>query len=281
MLKKTFSDNDSINLAMFFDDKYFKSALVTLLSVLNQTSKNIYLYTSLEWINENNKSKLFSLDSRLKVCSIDGLYNLVNSIYTPYFSSFPPITLSRLFLPFFLPNLGILIYADSDIVFKGDISLLLEYDFNNNAMMARGADDKSYFNSGLIVYNMSLINRIYVLQDMLKCLKSVNFTMNYPDQDIMNLFFKGHIGIIPDDWEFKAWNRIKRYEIPSTSKSVHYIGRFKPFDWHWISYNAAKDFWFYGKQVYGRFFYCSYCIKSTFFRIYVVIRRLLCKPFDL
>ena len=163
----------------------------------------------------------------------------MSSCTVPDFSvlgKYTKATYFRLMIPEFLAEYDRAIYLDSDIVVLGDVAEL--YDAHKEELAAAVPDlemqgmlkDKSYlmpfcqmyngyeylekycgmelsqimnyFNAGVLVLNLSKMRRYKITQACLELLNTKPFA--YVDQDILNLAFRGHVQLLPYEWNFVA-----------------------------------------------------------------------------
>jgi lipopolysaccharide biosynthesis glycosyltransferase len=153
-------------------------------------------------------------------------------------NSWPELTLGR-FGPAAMLRLGMhnwlpascqkVIYLDCDLVVLDDIENVLSFDMKGAPVAGvanlqgtqqsrMGLDYKHYFNSGVLVVDLAGWEARNVLDQVEDILKQYNYTLNYPDQDALNLIFQ--------DWYRlpMRWN-MQPYAYPAVEKKVaHYSG---------------------------------------------------------
>ena len=170
--------NSIINIALTINNKYSKQASVTIVSLLNNLSKdsfaNIFIISN--DINKKNKDKLLDLEKNNN-CSLnfikvdDSLNNLFIGVKTHGYISLN--TYHRLILDQILPSdVNKIIYIDSDTLIFSDIKELYNTDISSfylGAVLDIGAKkqlkkskqniDLFYFNAGVLLLNINKIRK--------------------------------------------------------------------------------------------------------------------------
>jgi lipopolysaccharide biosynthesis glycosyltransferase len=167
------------------------------------------------------------------------------------FGKFSPAAAYRLMIPQLLQHLNLVIYLDADIIFNQvdivDLVTAIEKDpeqrpiaavhdslFTSNASQKRelqhiGVPAQEYVNSGVLG-----IRPPRITQDLLDELQ--RFVIAYPravhhDQDLINVFFRGQIWLLPERFNFQVNLSLGRcFEDLGTysNKVLHYSGKTKP-----------------------------------------------------
>lgn len=141
---------------------------------------------------------------------------------------FGPAAMLRLGMHNWLPpNCQKVIYLDCDLVVLDDIANLLSFDMQGAPIACvanlQGTDQsrmglgyQHYFNSGVLLVDLERWKARNVLDQVERILKQHDYTLNYPDQDALNLIFQ--------DWYRlpMRWN-MQPYAYPAVEKKVaHY-----------------------------------------------------------
>ena len=188
-------------------------------------------------------------------------------------------TFYRLFIPEIFKNYKKIVFLDSDLVVKSDISELFEksndefvinatrdadYEsqYYSSKMIKEYTDSvlkidniKDYFQAGVIVFNIELFNLKYNLTDLLDYASSREFI--YVDQDVLNTFLVKNINYIDLSWNVMSdcagirKNNIQLFASSDTYTNymearkkpniIHYAGFAKP--WDRPEDDFAMDFW--------------------------------------
>ncbi len=159
------------------------------------------------------------------------------------------------------------LYLDSDILVKNDISCFWNIDLENKiAIVIEDAHGKKqldrvhveqYFNAGVMFVNLNEWNK-YCLSEL--CIqKSIEKVWRFLDQDVLNIILNKKIICLPKEYNFQySLSRLidnsdkpNAEKLPDEVRIVHFIGASKP--WHsWTQcfsaveqYNQIKEksFW--------------------------------------
>lgn len=147
-------------------------------------------------------------------------------------------SLYRLKLCDILPhNVDKIIYLDSDIIVNLDIRELWDYNLNG-ALIAAHRDlpqnplpvrenimpQEHYFNSGVIVFNISAIR--HELDMYQQCINFIdkNLTSEFPDQDALNVVFYNKVEYLPDKFNSFTVRFRNNYISPDRENIFHFAG---------------------------------------------------------
>lgn len=165
----------------------------------------------------------------------------------------------RIFAAEYLPeSVDRVLYLDSDIIVKGDISGLYDIPFEDNFFVAttnvhspflkwflrvkNGADRGTvYVNTGVLLMNLEKLRREQSREEVLGYIARRKFFLTLPDQDVISTLY-GHKIKIEDGYVYnlnerkiRGWNRRHRGDgkigkdwVDKRAKIIHYIGRNKP-----------------------------------------------------
>lgn len=245
------------------DHNYVMPAGVTITSLLisaPEINYDIYILASPD-VNEEDKAMLkeqvalVSPASRISFIEMgdkfEGGYEIREISTACYY---------RLMIPWLIPNVDKIIYADVDIIFKTSLKELFEIDLKENYVAGSypntsdgwkamqkyfekiGADYKAYINSGLLVIN-SKLQREQNLESRYNELAKNNYL--YQDQDIINIVCKGRIAHFN-----RRFNLMPKYYGNDNKQSdcvIHYVGD-KP--WKTFSYAWAEWWEVYKKSIF-------------------------------
>ena len=165
----------------------------------------------------------------------------------------------RLFIPDLFPQYKKALYMDCDTVALTDVAELYETDIGENLVGAvadqavaevpafrvyvKNALDieyERYFNSGVIVMNLSKLREIGFYEKFCSILRSYPFIIA-PDQDVLNLICKDKVYYFPTEWNSMPIGKKKR-----EAKLVHYNLTMKP--WHYKNILYGEYFWESAKE---------------------------------
>lgn len=163
----------------------------------------------------------------------------------------------RIFAAEYLPeSLDRVLYLDSDIIVKGDISDLYESEFGNELFIAttnvnsrflkwfirvkNGAPKKNvYANTGVLLMNLSLLRKEQDTKEVLAYIARRKRFLTLPDQDVISTLYGDRIGLVESkiynmsERAINGYNRRHREKIgekwvEENVKIIHYLSRNKP-----------------------------------------------------
>lgn len=276
--------NDAVAVVFSFNNdfcKYFAAALRSLVTCSNPdkfydiivfcsdiSKQNKYLLSCI--LKENFNIRFFDVKSYLG--SYLGEYNLCG------FKCWSVDMYYRLLIPIIMREYEKVLYLDSDVIVKNDVSFLFDKDFEDCEILAsrdvfslladissfsemkdyilntlKIDNYKDYFNSGVILFNISKIDKENYLE-RLKVAFALEKTY-YPDQDILNFIFKKRVKFIPLNWNMqyhiplyydKYFDKFNENEFDNYNKAfenpliIHYTSPQKP--WKKPSLPLAYEF---------------------------------------
>ena len=197
--------------------------------------------------------KLLSEGSKISFVEMDKYYNDVYEV-----RGISKATYYRLMIPWLIPDVDKIIYADVDIIFKTSLREIYDMDLEGKYLAGAitrtaeewrkykkyfdkiGADYSQYFNAGILVIN-SKLQRECNLDKEYEQLTEKKFL--YQDQDILNITSKGKSAFFD-----KRYNLLPALyateEKYSGNVVIHYAGE-KP----WVTFTYAWAEWW---DVYNR-----------------------------
>lgn len=170
------------------DDNYVLPLSVAIKSLKEKSKKNCIIYVFFENLTEENKGKIFAFsDEKTEIrliCLKEYIKN--RSLYTKEY--FTIAMYFRFFIPEILSEYEKVLYLDCDILVKKDFSFLYDLDIQGKLIAGvhdEGVEEKSYINSGVLLFDVKKCNEFYFTE---KCLKYVeeHTKLNCPDQDAIN-----------------------------------------------------------------------------------------------
>ena len=192
-------------------------------------------------------------DEMLKNCPIDVSTHFTVAIY------------GRIFLPEILPE-GIekVLYVDSDIIIRHDISELWNTDMEgkavacvedmwsekqNNYDRLQYDREYSYFNSGVLLLNLAYWRAHHVARQTYEYIRNYPERLLFPDQDALNAVLHDKKLFLPFTWNmqdgfYRRERHIRKEAWPEIDAAlgdpavVHYTGGKKP--WHFKCVHPLK-----------------------------------------
>lgn len=234
-------------------------------------------------ITDTHKQKLEDLVNSFgnEVVFIDVDSELISSFPIKPTDYLSLATYLRLFIPQTLPSsVNKALYADSDIVFNGNISDLYNINIqhyslaaiedvpNHNPLRLGYDESESYFNAGLVLLNIDYLRTIDFTNKALDYIRNNYQKIVLHDQDVMNALLHGTILFVDVKWNmldcfFKKNPLVPiRYEKElhislESPKVIHYSGPLKPWH-HGCSHPLKNQYFKYLKRIPWGKRACSY-----------------------
>ena len=244
-------------------DTYNRHASVTMISILENTNSAVCFHLLYDKRNSDTNPALADKNMQ-RYLEIGTKYNadiLFHHVEVPrsalqnkLIQIYTPGSLLRFFIPELIPDAKKVIYLDTDIVVTLDIQELWDVDVNgadvaavvhsDRGMAARydrkiGINPKIQFNSGVMIFNVSQIQKKYNLSDTAFQMMADNPTYQLPDQNVLNLLFQKTLCPLPQKYNC---NPRSLPNVAPGGAVIHFAGRLKP----WHAYDgAAKYYWHY------------------------------------
>ena len=182
-------------------------------------------------------------------------------------------TYYRLLIPVLFPQFDKVIYADIDMIFQRDLYALYETACSNNELVAAvldlsidgkyyfkselpyriGKSEKSYFNAGFLVMNLSQMRKENTVEEFLRQTENSHAEN---DQDVLNIVCKDRTQWLDNSYNFQT-NHFSNYMWKEQTRTLsfsrlfsiatlHYTGPYKP--WNSTECVAYDTWWHYYKQ---------------------------------
>ena len=175
---------------------------------------------------------------------------------TPILERLPEESFYRLLAFLYLPDsVEKCLYLDPDIYILKSLLPLYNTDMGNAYVAAAGhmhgmanvinkarlgcTEQKRYFNSGVMLMNLSAIRQSFTLDSVLECLENNAQRLILGDQDMANILFGKKTIFIDeciynlDERTFRHYNKKKLLDLETVKQKtaiVHYNGKFKPWN---------------------------------------------------
>lgn len=193
-----------INIILCTDDFYVIPCGITMFSICyNNSHHNICFHILADKVKENKKNEL---ENMIKSFGQSVYFYKVDETLlgdVPVDNRFRKSIYYRLLMADILPdNINKILYLDSDVIVRGDIQEIWEYDISDvelGAVLDQSCDDirnynrtglppySGYYNSGVLLINLDAWRKHNTGR---KCINYVNINANtviYPDQDALNV----------------------------------------------------------------------------------------------
>lgn len=247
----TQNKQEKMHIVFITDDNYVKPTLVAITSLLKNSNKNREYIIHLICKNISPESKKLFLQCQLNNVEID-IIKVNPKDNEKLKQSHNPVSLAALLkfdIATILNNIDKALYLDGDIVIRDDLTKLYDIDIREYycAAIPDGPRKKAigggkkhsfsvattYFNSGVMLLNLKELRKNDIPRILLDYrLNGYNYFM---DQDAFNQVFKGHVKLIPYNfntmlhiimptWEMNSMEIIsKYYNMPRYNSYEQYI----------------------------------------------------------
>ena len=257
-----------MNIFFCVNNAYAEQLLVTIISILenNNMERNIVFHVLSSDFSDKNKTifkdtlKKYQ-NFKIKYINIDikhfDNFDLKNNI--KYISV---ETYYRYIIADIAPNLNKALYLDADLVVNGNLNELYDIDLENN--YCAGVKDKfieetdykntlglspneTYINAGVLLLNLSRMRKDNVSEKLLSNTNKLAEQIEYQDQDIINITFRGQIKEVDSRYNFTGSNVIREKSKIKEAIIIHYTGPIKP--WNENCKHKLRNLW---KNYYNR-----------------------------
>lgn len=175
---------------------------------------------------------------------------------TPVLERLPEESFYRLLAFRYLPeNVEKCLYLDPDIYIRKSLLPLYDIELGDFYLAAAGhmhgfgnafnkarlgcKEQERYFNSGIMLMNLSAIRRDFTLDDILECLEENAQRLILGDQDMANILFGSKTVFFDeriynlDERAYKYYNKKKQLDLDTVAREtaiIHYNGKYKPWN---------------------------------------------------
>lgn len=159
----------------------------------------------------------------------------------------------RLLLPWILSECDRILYLDSDVLVRADLTPLYQTDLKENLMAAvMDADEEarqcrkeqlhlkgSYYYSGMHILDAKSTREWNTVEEFLQKILDIQSTvkLEYPDQDLLNILYDEKILTLDERYNFAApRNLVKNFFRPKLRREVviaHFVSLPKPWQKHY------------------------------------------------
>lgn len=192
----------------------------------NRSIENLTVYLLGERISNENKKILSQIGRKYErtIVVIDVPKLNIPEILVS--ARWPVSAFTRLYSGQLLPkSVHKVLYLDCDTIVRGNIAELLLFDLET-AMCGGVKDcigktykeniglysDEEYINAGVILFNVEEMRKIDIGNVIDTYMKKYLRFINYADQDILNMIFKGKIKVLPPQFNMMTITSVYSYE---------------------------------------------------------------------
>ncbi len=262
------TNNKIIPVFFACDDRFVKFTMVTIRSMLENASKdyhyNVYILNTNISPEMKDITKTIVDDYENATLEFVDVTSYLDSISQrlPIRDYYSKTTYFRLFIAEMFEQYDKAIYLDSDMIVKGDISVLYNKDIKDNLVGASheqamvqtdvygtyvernlGINRNHFFNAGMLVINSKLWREEAVLDQFIDLLQVYIFRVTQ-DEDYLNVICQDRVCFVGDEWNVEIYENIKVKEEDACI--YHYIMWAKP--WHFTGVRFDSYFWKYAEM---------------------------------
>ncbi|WP_233964272.1 glycosyltransferase family 8 protein [Pectobacterium versatile] len=261
------ADNDTLNVAYGIDKNYAIGCGISIASILINNDIDFTFHVFSDDFDDDFIKKLNVLAEKFKTKIV--LYKINSEMLKtlPCTDIWSHAMYFRLLAFSHLSDkISNLLYLDADVMCKGSLAQLHKLDTaphvaavirdlpetqkkSANRLKIAALEGK-YFNSGVLFVNLTIWNELDLTQKIFDKLISGEESIQYPDQDVMNILLHGNVTFLPREYNtiYSIKNELKdpshqKYKeiIKNTTILIHYTGVTKP--WHkWANYPSTIFF---------------------------------------
>lgn len=222
---------EAISMSFSVSDNYSQHLAVVLASILVNNPDSLFRFHVLHRnITPESQARIGKVESQHPHCRV-----VFHHVDQSRFAAFPiPPMLEhvtqemyyRYILPDVLADEDRTIYSDVDVLCVGDLRPLWEIDLAGNVIAAvpdneaelaeqkwryLGQSPGDYFCSGLLVMDLGVMRAEDFTQKLFRATSEFAPLLSWPDQDVINMVFRGRILAIPDMWNCASgYNPLRR-----------------------------------------------------------------------
>lgn len=246
---------DVIHIGYGVDDNFMRGMMTSIVSFCLMNNKNFVFHIITYNISEANKLRLEEIAKKYKVVINVYIIDAKQFENLPVFVHLPMSMYFRFMLPILLKDVNKLIYIDADIICIKEASELFNVDLNNDIIAAvpDQNDERNsilglnkehiYFNSGMLVINISKWNEINFLDKAVELLKTKPEIFKFPDQDVLNIILTHKVKYL--NTKFNCFVDYRNCRKPMKNEDIvllHFSALPKPWNIAWNICKIANDF---------------------------------------
>ena len=261
---KNESKKKHVSIFMATDDRYLPYLIVAVKSIsLHSSDEYIYDVRILnKGLSRSNVRKLRHMSFDNVVISLVDVGRVASSIRPDMSDRLRDYHSEEIYYSMFIadmyPRLTRAVYIDCDVVLVDDIAKLYFTDIGDNILGAVadesvaktpelvgyverwvGIPKEQYFNSGVLLMNLSAFRKHSIAEKFKRLLLGYNFDTVLPGRDYLNFLCKGMVAYLDGGWNKQPFGE-NASEI-SEQHLIHYSSYGKP--WHYREIPDEDAFW--------------------------------------
>ena len=218
--------NQKIAVAYGLDNKYTYPTLVSMISVLENSSRytfyTFYLLVEKNIFKQENKDKLMHLEDKYERCKINILELTNENLKYARTNRYPMAAYYRLLLPDLITDFNRVIYLDGDTLVFTDLTEMFNLEMNNNIMLGFvdnsfqkaeefGIKTYKYAISGVLLINLKKLRKYNYTAKFFDFIEDNKDKLTQEDQTVINIVLHGKIDLLPP--KYGMWNFVKREDL--------------------------------------------------------------------
>ena len=218
--------NQKIAVAYGLDNKYTYPTLVSMISVLENSSRytfyTFYLLVEKNIFKQENKDKLMNLEDKYERCKINILELTNENLKYARTNRYPMAAYYRLLLPDLITDFNRVIYLDGDTLVFNDLTEMFNLEMNNNIMLGFvdnsfqkaeefGIKTYKYVTSGVLLINLKKLRKYNYTAKFFDFIEDNKDKLTQEDQTVINIVLHGKIDLLPP--KYGMWNFVKREDL--------------------------------------------------------------------
>lgn len=261
-----------MNIVITVDDNYIRPALIMLESLFEQNKAELHIYLLHSNVCSENLERISAHVRLLGGEFTDIRVEATLFAGAPVNKYFTKEMYYRLLIPQLLPEGEVrALYLDPDIIIRAPIDEFYDSDFEGKMMIAVPdylgdtfyperkrklglSSEYHYVNSGVILFNIPFMRSEFDIDDMFAFLQTCGLDLEFPDQDLINIYFKDQLKYAPREYNFtteyvSTVDFVKyvfspRYRHSERVVIAHYMGKCKPWkpSYYYKYYGIYKSY---------------------------------------
>ena len=223
-----------MNFLFTINDKYIQpiETLIFTIETNNKSYKKTYffIYNDISIENQNRiRDYVYRFGGKVRFIKFE--WAGIDSL--PVHGMWSKEVYFRLFAPYLLPDIDIVLYLDGDTIVNDDLCELFSVDISGYAFAAVENDEQiqhikrlatpleKYYNAGVILMNLSKMRSLFPYNQYEKMIKDQTPNYYFQDQDFLNIVFRNLIYTLPRKYNYminllerkNTYTKIKNYAI--------------------------------------------------------------------
>ena len=215
-----------ISIAYGLNNKYTYPTLVSMISALENRSKNsyytFYLLVEKELFKLENKIIFKNLEEKYDRCKIVFIHMKNNNLKNARKDRYPMEAYYRLLLPDIIPRINRIIYLDGDTFIFKDLNEMYNLEMNNSIILGFadnnyksaelfGLKTYAYITSGVLLLDLKKMRREKISRKFIDFIEKNKYNLIQEDQTVINIALNGRIGFLPP--QYGMWNFASKHHL--------------------------------------------------------------------